>query len=65
LGVDELTIAKYRRAAGLRAHQPGAVAPELEREIAKRFERGQSRLRIARELNVSYYQVRKVARGTV
>jgi DNA-binding CsgD family transcriptional regulator len=63
LGLNELTIAKYRRAAGLPAHQPGAIAPKEAADISKRLERGQTGSRIARELNIPYCRVLKVARG--
>jgi predicted transcriptional regulator len=63
LNLNEITVAKYRRAAGLAAHQPGAIAPEVAEQIAARLKRHQSKSRIVAELQVSDYQVRKVARG--
>ena len=63
LGINEITCAKYRRRAGLSAHQPGALKTEVVEQIAARLKRRHSRRRISQELHVTEYQVIKIARG--
>jgi hypothetical protein len=63
LHLNEITVSKYRRAAGLSAHQPGALKPEVVEQIAARLKRQHSRRRISEELHVTGYQIRKIARG--
>lgn len=63
LQLNEITVSKYRRAAGLAAHKRGAIPPEVAEKIAARLKRKQSQRRIAGELKVTEYQVKKVGRN--
>jgi DNA-binding CsgD family transcriptional regulator len=62
LNVNELTVSKYRRRAGLPPQSVPVLPQKTEKEITKRLKRGQSQRVISKQVGVTTYQVRKVGR---